>query len=56
MFDAGNCEIFNPDILLKSYWMGKSASKIIQNDTDIEYELYNFPIENLFLNFCMGKP
>ena len=29
--------------------------KIIQEDTDIGYGLYNFRIENRFLNFCVGE-
>ena len=33
----------------------KSALKTIQNDTEIAYELYNFPIENRLFNFCVGK-
>ena len=33
----------------------KSALKIIQNDTEIAYELWNFPIENRLFNFCVGK-
>ena len=29
--------------------------KIIQNDTEIAYELYNFPIENRLFSFCVSK-
>lgn len=32
----------------------KSVLKIIENDTDIVYELYNFPTENQLFNFCVG--
>ena len=47
MFDAGNLEIFYPDEFYSNLigWE-KTALKIILNDTDIAYELKNFPIEN----------
>ena len=33
----------------------KTALKIIQNDTDIAYDLKNFRIENWLFDFCVGK-
>ena len=33
----------------------KSALKIIENDTDIAYEIEDFPTKNRLLNFCGGE-